>query len=247
MKRALDTVLALLGLLVSSPVLLLMMFLIWLGDWRSPLYVAPRVGRDFRKFHMIKLRSMRIHDGVGADSTSEEDPRITPIGRFVRRYKLDELIQLWNVIVGDISLVGPRPNVESEIALYTSEEQRLLSVKPGITDFSSIVFADEGEILRHHSDPDIAYNQLIRPWKSRLGLFYIEHQSLGLDLKLLWITLLSLTSRQRALETVANTLRELGAGESLVTVALRELDLGPMPPPGATEIVTSRDTKILRV
>jgi len=99
------------------------------------------------------------------------------------------LPQLWNVLLGDMSLVGPRPNVKRETDLYTQEEKRLLSVRPGITDIASIVFSDEGDILKDKPDPDIAYNQLIRPWKSRLGLVYVERQNLWLDIRLIFLTI----------------------------------------------------------
>src|SRR5207247_4709716 len=102
----------------------------------------------------------------------------------IRRYKLDELAQLWNVLKGDMSLVGPRPQVQRDVNLYTEEEYHLFDVKPGITDFSSIVFSDEGDILKGSSNPDLRYNQLIRPWKSRLGLFYARHHNFWIDLKL---------------------------------------------------------------
>ena len=109
---------------------------------------------------------MKINaDKSGVDSTSNKDPRITGIGRFIRKYKIDELSQLFNVFLGSMSLVGPRPNVKRDTDLYTSLEKDLFLAKPGITDFSSIVFADEGDILEGHLDPDLAYNQLIRPWK----------------------------------------------------------------------------------
>jgi lipopolysaccharide/colanic/teichoic acid biosynthesis glycosyltransferase len=108
--------------------------------------------------------------------------RITPVGQFIRGYKLDELTQLWNVLKGEMSLVGPRPNVKRETDLYTKVEKDLLTVKPGITDFASIVFSDEGEILSGQSDPDVSYNQLIRPGKSRLGLFYIKVRSIKTDI-----------------------------------------------------------------
>ena len=190
---------------------------------------------------MVKLRSMRINaDRSGVDSTSARDPRITPIGRIVRRYKLDELTQLWNVLKGDMSLVGPRPNVERETRLYTNEERNLLSIRPGITDFASIVFADEGDILKDKNDPDVAYNQLIRPWKSRLGLFYVDRSSLSLDLRLIWLTIVAMVSRRTALRGVHTLLRHLNAPDDLARIALREKALTPLPPPGASEIVTSR-------
>src|SRR5262245_1541693 len=113
MKRLIDLVLSSIGLLVSSPLLLTVIVAVWAYDRHSPFSVAKRVGRHGRPFRMVKLRSMRVDaDKIGVDSTSARDPRITPVGHFVRRYKLDELTQLWNVLMGDMSLVGPRPNVE---------------------------------------------------------------------------------------------------------------------------------------
>lgn len=243
MKRLMDLVVATFGLVLASPVMLPVMFLVWIQDWHSPFYVAPRVGRDGRQFRMVKLRSMvKNADKSGVDSTSANDMRITPVGRFIRRYKLDELTQLWNVLVGDMSLVGPRPNVKRETDLYTSEERRLLSVKPGITDFASIVFSDEGDILsKHGGDPDIAYNQLIRPGKGYLGLFYIDHQSLLLDLRLCVLTVVAIFSRERALSGVCKTLVALGADERLLQIASRREPLAPAPPPGSDKIVTSRE------
>jgi lipopolysaccharide/colanic/teichoic acid biosynthesis glycosyltransferase len=190
---------------------------------------------------MVKLRSMRIGaDKSGVDSTSAGDSRITPVGHFIRRYKLDELTQLWNVLIGDMSLVGPRPNVERETRLYTEIEQRLLTVKPGITDYASIDFADEGDILQGQPDPDLAYNQLIRPWKSRLGLFYIEQRSLVLDLKLIFLTAVTIVSREKALRAVTQDLERRGAPADLVRVARRIDRLVPHAPPGASSVVTSR-------
>jgi lipopolysaccharide/colanic/teichoic acid biosynthesis glycosyltransferase len=167
--------------------------------------------------------------------------RITPIGQLIRKYKLDELTQLWNVFLGDMSLVGPRPNVKRETDLYTLEERRLLSIKPGITDFASIVFADEGDILTDQKDPDVAYNQLIRPGKSRLGLFYLEVASLRTDIALLFLTVVAVLSRQKALAMNARYLRFIKAHEILIRVALRDSPLIPTPPPGSNSIVTSRD------
>jgi lipopolysaccharide/colanic/teichoic acid biosynthesis glycosyltransferase len=191
---------------------------------------------------MVKLRSMAMDaDRSGVSSTATGDARVTSVGRLFRRFKLDELTQLWNVLVGEMSLVGPRPNTRTwGVDLYTPQEMLLLSVRPGITDFSSIVFSDEGDILAGQSDPDLAYNQLIRPWKSRLSLFYIEHRSLSLDLQLIFLTALAILSRQRALERVSRLLANLGAPADLVVVAQRNEELVPTPPPGAKEIVKSR-------
>lgn len=241
LKRLIDVCLALVGLTVASPVLLPVMFLVWRQDGYSPFYIAPRVGKDGRMFKMVKLRSMiKNADRSGVDSTAATDMRITKVGHFIRRYKLDELTQLWNVLLGDMSLVGPRPNVKRDTDLYTTEEKKLLKVRPGITDYSSIVFSDEGDILADKADPDIAYNQLIRPWKSRLGIYYVENHNTLTDIKLVWFTALAILSRPRALEAVSGLLANQGAPDELVNVSKRKAELVPAPPPGSTEIVTSR-------
>lgn len=229
---------------MASPVLIPVMVLLYLQDRHSPFYIAERVGQGDLPFRMVKLRSMIPDaDKSGVDSTSSGDARITPLGRFIRRHKLDEVSQLWNVIAGDMSLVGPRPNAQRETDLYTDREKPLLSVKPGITDISSIVFADEGEILRDSPDPDIDYNQLIRPWKSQLGLLYVENQSLGLDLLLLLLTVLALLSRPQALQGVQKILRRLSASQELIQVCRRQDPLTPHPPPGSHRIVTARTSE----
>lgn len=179
-------------------------------------------------------------DKTGVDSTSSNDRRITAVGRFIRKYKIDEIPSIFNIVEGNMSFVGPRPNVERETNLYTDRERVLLSVRPGITDFSSIVFANEGEILSDSQDPDLDYNQLIRPWKSRLGLFYVENRTLLLDIKLILITVLALLSKRRALRAISRLLEKLGAPDDLVSIALREQELVPTPPPGAADIVSTR-------
>lgn len=242
MKRLFDIVISAVGLLGASPILLPVMFLIWRQDGFSPFYIAPRTGKDERPFRMVKLRSMiKNADKTGVDSTSAGDNRITAVGRFVRKYKLDELTQLWNVFKGDMSLVGPRPNVKRETDLYTREEKKLLSVRPGITDFASIVFSDEGDILNGKPDPDIAYNQLIRPGKSKFGLFYVANSSIWLDVQLIWLTALASASRASALRGLVDILIRIGAPADLIDLARRDKPLVPAPPPGATQIVTTRD------
>jgi lipopolysaccharide/colanic/teichoic acid biosynthesis glycosyltransferase len=187
---------------------------------------------------MMKLRSMVIDaDKTGVASTANTDTRITPPGQLIRRYKLDELMQLVNVALGQMSLVGPRPNLLREIDNYTNDERALLSVKPGITDFSSIVFSDEGVILEGYFDPDLAYHQLIRPWKSRLGLFYVNNRSLMMDLGIIFDTCVSIVSRQKALELVSGRLARAKAPPELVEIALRRMPLAPHCPPGSDRIV----------
>lgn len=242
MIRVFDFLAALIGLILLSPILLLFMLLVFLQDGKSPFYLAPRVARGGGTFTMFKLRSMVVNaDKKGADSTKADDMRITKVGQIIRKIKLDELTQLINVLKGDMSLVGPRPQVRRDAELYTSEEERMLTVLPGITDFASIVFSDEGEILRGKEDPDLSYNQLIRPWKSRLALFYIDHRSLSLNLKLIVLTVRTIAfGRSSTLLKVQDLLKSLGASEEMVSVAGRQKELIPFPPPGSDEIVTSR-------
>lgn len=240
-KRSLDIIISLIGLICFSPILLFVSILVWSNDKKTPFYIPPRVGKKATIFYMIKLRSMVVNaDKAGIDSTSNNDLRITSIGQKIRKYKLDELTQLWNVLLGDMSLVGPRPNVKAEVDLYTDVEKELLSVKPGITDFSSIVFSDEGKILEDKKDPDLAYHQLIRPWKSRFGLIYIKHQSILLDIEIIIYTLVALISKRTALNWVSKKLENLEADQNLVNISKREIELFPYPPPGLDCVITTR-------
>ena len=240
-KRLLDIVISLIGLICFSPILLFVSILVWSNDKKSPFYIPPRVGKNGTIFYMVKLRSMVVNaDKAGIDSTSNNDLRITSIGQKIRKYKLDELTQLWNVLLGDMSIVGPRPNVKAEIDLYTDVEKELLSIKPGITDFSSIVFSDEGKILEDKKDPDLAYHQLIRPWKSRLGLIYIKHRSITLDFEIIIYTLIALISKRTALNWVSKKLEKFRVDKDLVNISKREIELFPYPPPGSDFVITSR-------
>ncbi|MFK8030853.1 MAG: sugar transferase [Gammaproteobacteria bacterium] len=240
MKRLFDLVASSFGLILTSPLLLLFMLLVWLQDFHSPFYIAERVGKDGKPFNMIKLRSMVVNAAKsGVTSTSADDQRITVVGKLIRALKLDEITQLINVFLGDMSLVGPRPNVMRwGVELYTDEEKGLLSVRPGITDFASIVFSDEGHILAGRDNPDLAYNQLIRPWKSRLSLHYIKHQSLWLDIQLVLLTVVAIISKSSALKSVVGILNGQGASEEMLAVASRSEELQPHAPPGSSEIVS---------
>ena len=238
-KRLFDIFTSFFGLLLLSPILIVFMYLIYQQDKASPFYMAPRMGKRNITFKIVKLRSMVSDaDKSGVNSTSNNDIRITPIGQKIRRYKLDELTQLWNVLMGDMSLVGPRPQVKVDTDLYTNIERKLLSVQPGITDFSSIVFSDEGDILEGKHNPDLTYNQLIRPWKSRLGLIYIENQSFLLDIKLIFYTIVAIISKQRALNWVVSQLKILNVNSEVVNISKREVDLYPFPPPGMNKVVS---------
>ena len=236
-KRIFDIIFSLSGLLFFSPILILFLISVWRYDKKIPLYISPRIGKNSKTFNLIKIRTMTVDaDKKGINSTSDKDTRIIPIGQKIRKYKIDELTQLINVLIGNMSLVGPRPNVKSEVDLYTEIEKELLSVKPGITDFSSIVFSDEGKILENRENPDLSYNQLIRPWKSRLGLIYIKYQSILLDLELMFFTLVALISKPVALKWVVKKLEKFKVDQKIIEVAKREKELFPFPPPGSDKI-----------
>jgi lipopolysaccharide/colanic/teichoic acid biosynthesis glycosyltransferase len=238
-KRIVDICASIVGLTLGSVVLIPAMIAVWLQDRHSPFYIAPRAARGGGTFRMVKLRSMKIlADKSGVGSTAGDDPRVTRVGQLIRKLKLDELTQLWNVLRGDMSLVGPRPQILPDVARYSDEEKRLLSLRPGITDLASIVFADEGEILRGASDPDLRYNQVIRPWKSRLGLLYVRSKPGVLpDLWLILLTIRSAADRRGALAATSRVVARLGGDETLVQVARRESELRAAPPPGMTAIV----------
>jgi len=234
MKRFFDIVFSLAGLIIMSPVLLIFMFFVWIQDFRSPFYIAPRVGRYGKTFGMVKLRSMTADaDKSGVNSTAAGDMRITRVGHLIRRYKLDEFSQLWNVLMGQMSLVGPRPQVQRDVDLYTKKERHLLDARPGITDLSSIVFSDEGDILEGSEDPDLRYNQVIRPWKSRLGLLYIQKRTFLLDIYIILLTVIAIVSKPIALRVVQGILQKWDTDAKLIKVARRDEPLCPYPPPGS--------------
>ena len=189
-KRALDIVASAIALLVIGPLILVLALIVILDSGRPAFYLGWRAGRDGKPFRIIKLRSM-VPDAErrGGAETPADDPRITWMGALLRRYKLDELPQLINVLMGDMSLVGPRPEVLDEVRRYGTRERGLLSVRPGITDWASIKFRHEGEILRGVPDPGKVYHETIQPEKIRLGLKYVQERSLFVDLAIIVNTL----------------------------------------------------------
>jgi lipopolysaccharide/colanic/teichoic acid biosynthesis glycosyltransferase len=244
-KRAFDIVLSAAGLLVTAPILLAAMALIYAVDFKGPIYVGVRAGKDGRTFRMYKLRSMIVGaDRNQVDTTARGDSRITPIGGFLRSCKADELPQLWNVLKGDMSLVGPRPNVMREVEIYTAEEQKMLAVRPGITDLSSIVFSDLADRIGETLDPNLAYNQLIRPWKSRLSLLYVQHASLWLDIWIIALTMASVVNKPFVQRSSADLVERLGGDPRLPGIITGRSPLTPTPPPGATVVVTGRKSSI---
>ncbi len=197
LKRALDIAVSAIALLVFSPLMAVIWWLVKREDNGPAIYSGLRAGRDGHPFRMYKFRTMVLDaDRIGGPSTSDDDSRVTAIGRRLRRLKLDELPQLLNVLTGDMSLVGPRPEVTSEVERYSPEERELLTMRPGITDWASLRFHNEGEILRGAADPHEGYLELIRPEKVRLGLEYVRKRTIAGDLKILRDTaLLAVKSR----------------------------------------------------
>lgn len=227
-KRLFDIVFSAVALGVSCPFLAVACFAVWAQDGGSPLYRGIRVGRNGRDFRMLKLRSMRLESELaGGTSTALSDERVTPMGAVLRRWKLDELPQFWNVLKGDMSVVGPRPNTRrGGVDRYDEEEMRLLTVRPGITDLSSIVFSDEAAILDGSDDPDDRYDRAIRPWKSQLGLLYVDNGSLRLDAEIVCLTILSFISKRSALEGICRVLQRLNARPELIKICKRD---NPLP------------------
>jgi len=198
-KRLFDLLGAAVALVILSPLLVAVAAAIRFTSPGPVLYRAPRVGRNGVPFRMLKFRSMVPNaDRVGGSSTPDDDPRVTPIGRWLRRHKLDELPQLLNVLGGSMSLVGPRPQVQWAVDRYTAEERRVLTVKPGITDYASLRFPNEGDILRGSSDPDRTYFELIHPEKMRLSLQYLDRRSLLTDASILFQTVAAVFRIPRA-------------------------------------------------
>lgn len=189
-KRLFDITFSLFGLIVFSPALLLIAFLIKKADDGPVFYKGLRVGRYGKSFRIYKFRTMVVNaEKIGGSSTADDDPRITKIGKSLRKYKFDELPQLINVLKGEMSFVGPRPQVSWAVGLYSEKEKLLLSVRPGITDYASIKFKNEAEILKGSDDPDGDYLEKIAPEKIRLGLEYVKKSSLWTDLKVIFATI----------------------------------------------------------
>ena len=193
MIRFFDFILSLVGLVVLAPIFIVLA--IWIKiDSKGPVfYKQVRVGQNGIDFGLFKFRSMVVDaDKKGLITVGGRDPRITRSGYFIRKYKLDELPQLINVLVGDMSLVGPRPEVRKYVNLYTDEQQKVLSVKPGITDYASIEYMDENEILGKSSDPEKTYIEDIMPEKIKYNMKYINNKNLFEYFKIILLTVLKI-------------------------------------------------------
>ncbi|WP_419573809.1 sugar transferase [Ruminococcus sp.] len=193
MIRFFDFIFSLLGIILLSPAFFILYFAIRLESKGGGFYKQLRVGLNDRDFYVYKFRSMRIGaDKQGLITIGGRDPRITRIGYFIRKYKLDELPQLFNVLKGDMSLVGPRPEVRKYVDLYTDEQRKVLSVRPGITDYASIEYVDENTILGQADDADKAYIEQILPDKIRYNMKYINHRSVKEYFKIIFLTIWSI-------------------------------------------------------
>jgi len=188
-KRSFDFIVAMAALIVFSPILFLLALIIKLTSPGPVFYRGVRIGKNGVPFRIFKFRTMVINaEKLGGSATAEDDPRITPIGRFIRRNKLDEFPQFLNVLVGDMSLVGARPEVKKYVDMYSEEENQILDLRPGITDWASIWNSNEAAVLEGSSDPEKTYEELIRPTKLALQLFYARNHSLLVDVKILFHT-----------------------------------------------------------
>ncbi len=201
-KRIFDVIVSAIGLIMLLPVMLVIAYLIKREDGGPVFYRGVRVGRYGKSFRIYKFRTMVVDaEKLGGPSTADDDPRITRIGKILRKYKLDELPQLINVLKGEMSLVGPRPEVKFYVDMLSEEEKKLiLSVRPGITDWASLWNPDEGAILAGSDDPERTYMEKIRPTKIKLQLKYVKERSFWTDLKIIFLTILTVITKKRFVE-----------------------------------------------
>lgn len=195
MIRFFDIIFSALGLIVLLPVFAAICLKIKIGSKGGCFFIQERIGKDGKPFGLYKFRTMRIGaDSEGLLTVGEHDARITRVGYFLRKTKMDELPQLWNVLKGDMSLVGPRPEVRKYVELYTDEQRKVLRVRPGITDYASIEYANENELLSKAQDPDRTYIEEVMPDKIKLNMRYLEHYTVSEYFKIIFLTFKSLVS-----------------------------------------------------
>jgi lipopolysaccharide/colanic/teichoic acid biosynthesis glycosyltransferase len=195
-KRLFDIVFSIIGLALSMPIFIFLAIRIKREDNGPVFYRGLRVGQNGKLLRMFKFRTMVVNaEKIGGPSTADDDPRITRTGRLIRRFKFDELPQLLNVLRGEMSFVGPRPEVKHYVDMFTEEEQIILTVKPGITDWASLWNSDEGAILAGSADAEKSYMEKIRPEKIRLQLKYVRERSFLTDVKIILLTLKELVFR----------------------------------------------------
>lgn len=191
MERVLDFILSGLAVIVLSPLLVLIACILKASGEGEILYIQPRVGKNGSLFGLLKFATMlKDSPNIGSgEITINNDPRVLPLGRFLRKSKINELPQLWNILVGDMSIVGPRPMVPNTYANYPAEAQETLNtVRPGLTGIGSIIFRDEERLLDGHEDPVGFYNENITPYKSELEIWFVQNNSLWLHIKIIFVT-----------------------------------------------------------
>jgi lipopolysaccharide/colanic/teichoic acid biosynthesis glycosyltransferase len=199
MIRFFDVVFSFIGLVVLLPFFVIIYFLIILESKGGGFFMQKRVGKDGVDFHLIKFRSMRTgSDKKGLITVGEKDPRTTRTGMFIRKFKIDELPQLFNVFKGDMSIVGPRPEVRRYVNLYNTEQLKVLSVRPGITDYASIEYAEENKILGSAIDPEKVYVEEIMPHKIQLNMKYIKNQNLKEYFKVIFLTVFQICKKSKS-------------------------------------------------
>ncbi len=190
LKRLFDILASLTGIIILFPFFLVISLMMIVSCGFPIFYLQTRVGLHGRDFKLFKFRTMhKDSDKKGLLTVGGRDPRVTAIGYYLRKYKLDELPQLVNVLLGTMSLVGPRPEVRKYVDMYTKEQQQVLQAKPGITDFASLEYINENELLAKSTDPEQTYIQEIMPAKLALNMKYIQQQGLGVDLKIIFNTI----------------------------------------------------------
>ena len=195
-KRSFDLIFSVIGLIILLPLSLTVGLLIFVTLGRPVFYSAKRTGTGSSQFTMHKFRTMKVAKGPTSHHSGDDDPRISSVGRLVRKFKLDELPQLWNIAKGEMSFVGPRPESPDYTKLYTEEQQQILELRPGITDFASIEFSDLGSILTG-DDPDKIYFEKVWDRKMELRMKYVRERSFLIDLKLIILTLLVIFNRKK--------------------------------------------------
>jgi lipopolysaccharide/colanic/teichoic acid biosynthesis glycosyltransferase len=189
-KRVFDIFFSIIGMLFIFPFLVPLLILVISGSKGGAFFLQKRIGRGGKEFGLFKIRTMYVDsDKQGQLTVGSNDSRITRMGLFLRKYKIDEFPQLINILIGDMSFVGPRPEVRKYVEIYNDDQKKVLSVRPGLTDFASLQYYDENEQLSKYDDPEQAYIQIIMPHKLKLNLEYIEKRSFGMDIKIIFRTL----------------------------------------------------------
>jgi lipopolysaccharide/colanic/teichoic acid biosynthesis glycosyltransferase len=196
MIRSLDIIFSFIGLIFFSPLFIVIALLVKFSSAGPVFYRQVRVGQNFKDFSLLKFRTMKINaDQLGLLTVGGRDPRVTSIGYYLRKFKLDELPQLWNVLIGEMSLVGPRPEVRKYVEQYNESQKNVLSVKPGITDWASILYKDENVILEKSANPEFDYVNVIMPDKIKYNFIFINNYSISEYFKILFVTIYRLVIR----------------------------------------------------